>query len=241
MVNAVTGIRKSSMLFLMPFLAMLLVALPAQAQVYKCTSEEGGVIYSDSPCTAGDTQILTGISDAPSAEHPYNLARKPLVIQQLDTAVKSAIAFNDLKRAEALATTREHWEWIAEARKNIPQVMQAETADPATSAECQQAKSQLDYEAGKPFPDAEVLQTKRSLMYASCGLSEPLEIVTEAPAAGFFPFYGSEYPRHPHRFHYGNKHGWQPRAPAGYTSPPYDRHKEKPFGSRFIRPEDMPR
>lgn len=241
MVNAVNSTRKSSMLLLMPFLAMLLITLPAQAQVYKCTSEEGGVVYSDSPCIAGDTQTLTGISVEPSAENTPNLARKPPVIQQLDTAVKSAIALDDLKRAEALATTREHWEWIAEARKNTSQVTKAETSDPAASAECQQAKSQLDYEAGKPFPDADVLQTKRSLMYASCGLSEPLEVVTEAPATGFFPYYGSPYARQPHRFPHGKKHGWLPKPPAGYTSPPYDRHKEKPFGSRFIRPEDMPR
>lgn len=241
MVNIVTGTRKSSMLFLMPFLAMVLVALPVQAQVYKCTSEEGAVIYSDSPCTAGDLQTLPGISDEPSTENTSNLARKPLVIQQLDTAVKSSIALNDLKRAEALATTREHWEWIAEARKNTAQVTQAATPDPAASAECHQAKSQLDYEAGKPFPDADFLQAKRSLMYASCGLSEPLEVVTEAPATGFFPYYGSQYPRHRHRFHHGKKHDWEPRPPAGYTSPPYDRHKETPFGSRFIRPEDMPR
>jgi len=229
------------MLLLMPLLAMLLVALPVQAQVYKCTSEEGGVVYSDSPCTMGDTQTLTGITGEASAENTPHLARKPPVIQQLDIAVKSAIALNNLKRAEALATTREHWEWIAEARKQTPQVTQAATSDLAASAECQQAKSQLDYEAGKPFPDADVLQTKRSLMYASCGLSEPLEVVTEAPAAGFYPYYGSPYPRPPHRFHHKKKHDWQPKPPSGYTSPPYDRHKERPFGSRFIRPEEMPR
>jgi len=225
----------------MPFLAMLLVALPAQAQVYKCTNAEGGVVYSDSPCTSGDTETLTGISGEPGLENTPNLARKPPVIQQLDAAVKSAIALDDLKRAETLATTREHWEWIAEAKKKTPQVSKIETTDPATSAECQQAKSQLDYEAGRPFPDAEVLQTKRSLMYVSCGLSEPLEVVTEAPAAGFFPYYGSPYARHPHRFPHGRKHDAQSGRPSGYSSPPYDRHKERPFGSRFIRPEDMRR
>lgn len=224
---------------LMPMLAMLLFAVTANAQIYKCVSEENGVVYSDSPCINGDTQTLPGIDAAADMNSVPALARKPPVILQLDTAVKSAIAVNDLARAEALATTREHWEWIAEARKSASQVAKSETPDPAASAECQQAKNELDQEAVKPFPDADVLQTKRSLMYVSCGLSEPLEVVTEAPAVGFFPYYGSPYtyPRHPHRFPNGKKPHWPPR-PSGYTSPPYDRHKERPFGSRFIRPEE---
>jgi hypothetical protein len=229
------------MLFLVPLIALLLIALPAQAQVYKCTSQEGGVVYSDSPCTSGNIQTLPGITGESSGAVTPNLARKPAVIQQLDTAVKSAIAMNDIGRAEALATTQEHWEWIAEVRKTTPQVAKAETSDPAQSADCQQAKSQLDYEAGKPFPDTDVLQTKRSLMYASCGIPEPLEIVTEAPAAGFFPYNGRPYGRHPHRFPHGDKPGWHPKPPSGHTSQPYDRHKERPFGSRFIRPEETPR
>jgi hypothetical protein len=223
---------------LMPLLTLLLLAAPAHAQIYKCISEDNGVVYSDSPCITGDSQTLSGIG-TPHADTAPTPPRKPPVILQLDTAVKAAIAVNDLARAEALATTREHWEWIAEARKDTLQLAQAEAADPAASQECQQAKNELDYEAGRPFPDPEVLQTKRSLMYASCGLSEPFEVVTEAPAVGFFPYYGSPYayPRHPHRLPHGKRPHWPPK-PSGYTSPPYDRHKERPFGSRFIRPEE---
>lgn len=221
-------------------LALLLMAIPAHAQIYKCISEENGIIYSDIPCDASDSQTLTDIMDDTLADEPPSLARKPPVILQLDTAVKSAIAVNDLTRAEALATTREHWEWIAEARKNTPKIETAQNQ--AESADCSQAKTSLEQEAGKPFPDAELLQVKQSLMYAACGISGPLEVVTEAPAASLVPFYGNPYayPRHPHRHPYRNKHGWSPK-PSGYTSPPYDRHKETPFGSRFIRPESTPR
>lgn len=233
-------IQISDMPNLTAFLALLMMALPAQAQVYKCTSEQGRVIYSDSSCTKGSQQSLPGISNTPQATNPTGATRKPAVIQQLDTAVKSAIAVNDLNRAEALATTSEHWEWIGEARNNVSQSSRNQRQDPAQSAECQQAKTQLDHEAGKPFPDADVLRTKRSLMYASCGIPEPVEVVTEAPAVGFFPYQWTRHPRHPHRPPHGQKPGWQPRPP-GYTSPPYDRHMEKPFGSRFIRPEDAPR
>ena len=225
---------------LLASLALLMMAFPAQAQVYKCTSTQGRVVYSDSPCTKGNQQSLPDISNTPQATTPTIAGRKPAVIQQLDTAVKSAIAVNDLNRAEALATTSEHWKWIGEARKSVSQTARNQDQDPAQSSECQQAKTQLDYEAAKPFPDADVLQTKRSLMYASCGIPEPVEVVTEAPAVRFFPYQWNRHPRHPHRFPHGQKPGWQPRPP-GYTSPPYDRHMEKPFGSRFIRPEDAPR
>ena len=233
--------RKSSMPKLIPILAILLFTAPAYAQIYKCVSKDG-VVYSDSPCTEAGSQTITGINGAAPADGTQALARKPPVIMQLDTAVKSAIALNDLDKAEALATTSEHWEWIAEARKNAPQTARADTSDPAASVECQQAKSELDHEAGRPFPDPEVLQTKRSLMYVSCGLSEPMEVVTGAPAVGIFPYYGNAYGhfRHPHRFPRGSKPHWPPK-PSGYTSPPYDRHKETPFGSRFIRPEEIRR
>lgn len=231
--------RKSSMPNLLPMLALLLFTAPAQAQIYKCVGEDG-VIYSDSPCADSGSQTVPDISGAGRLSNAAPLPQKPPVILQLDTAVKSAIALNDLNRAEALATTREHWEWIAEARKNAPQNDRIVSTDPAASPECLQAKSALDQEAGKPFPDPEVLEAKRSLMYASCGLPEPpIEVVTGAPAVGIFPYYGNPYgyPRHPHRFPHGHKPHW-PQKPSGYTSPPYDRHKETPFGSRFIRPEN---
>lgn len=35
----------------LPFALLLLLALPAQAQVFKCTSTDGKVLYSDEPCT----------------------------------------------------------------------------------------------------------------------------------------------------------------------------------------------
>jgi hypothetical protein len=214
------------------------LAFPVQAQVYKCVSGNG-VIYSDIPCAGEGSQTVTDIA---GTQDNAPLPGKPAVILQLDAAVKSAIALNDLNRAEALATTREHWEWIAEARRNAPQAASAESADPASSVECQQAKKALDLEAGKPFPDTVVLQAKRSLMYASCGLSEPLEVATESPAVGIFPYYNRHpgHHRHPHRFPHGKKPHW-PDKQTGDTSPPYDRHKEPPFGSRFIRPEDAPR
>src|SRR5690606_21440978 len=206
---------ESSMPALLPVLALLLVAAPAHAQIYKCTSEKGGVIYSDNPCTAGDSQSLTDIvGDAPADGQP-SLARKPPVILQLDTAVKSAIAVNDLTRAEALATTREHWEWIADARKSAASAVKAESSDQVESAECTQAKAGLEQEAGKPFPDADVMQAKQSIMYAACGVSAPLEIVTETPGIGFFPYYNDPYMhrRFPHR-HSHSKHG-RPPKPSG--------------------------
>ncbi|HEU4708814.1 MAG TPA: hypothetical protein VFS17_05835, partial [Methylophilaceae bacterium] len=150
-------------------------------------------------------------------------------------AVKSAIAAGDLTRAEALATTREHWEWIAEARKT--NAKNAPPADQANSEECLAAKQALERAANSADPEPEVLQAKRSLMYAACDIPQPVELVNQQPVTTLFPYPYTRrrgYPghRHPHGDH---------DKPSDYTSPPYDRRMAEPFGSRFIRPEDAPR
>jgi hypothetical protein len=221
-------------------MALLLVTAPGYAQVYKCRDAQQNIIYSDSPCTAGHRQELTDIPAEGAVSLPANPVQKSAVMRQIDAAVKSAIATNNLPKAEALATTREHWEWIAEARRSAPQLNTSNSDDITDSYECMQARSSLEAEANKPNIDAQVLRAKRSLMYAACDLPEPIEIVNQAPGAVFPYAYGRNpygYPRHPHRSHHG------PGKPhnSGYTSPPYDRHMETPFGSRFIRPEDAPR
>lgn len=218
-------------------MALVLMSAPAYAQVYKCTDANDNTVYSDSPCGAGYTQELTGIPAEIDQAQPAASPQKSAVIRQIDAAVKAAIAANNLPRAQALATTREHWDWIAQARASAPQ-QAAAPADIEDTYECMQAKQSLEAEANRSNIDAEVLRAKRSLMYAACDLPEPIEIVNQAPAAVFPYAYGRNpygYPRHPYRSGAG-------KPPAvGYTSPPYDRHMEKPFGSRFIRPEDAPR
>lgn len=217
------------------FLSVLLlfVAPPLYAEVYKCTGADNRVVYSDSPCAAGRTQALTDIKPGQNTAQPA-LAQKPAVILQLDVAVKSAIAAGDLTRAEALATTREHWEWIAEARR-----ANAKNAPPAgqdDSEECQAAKQALERAADSANPEPEVLQAKRSLMYAACDIPEPVELVNQQPAATLFPYPYSGRRGYPGHRHLHGGHG----KPSGYTSPPYDRRMAEPFGSRFIRPEDAP-
>jgi hypothetical protein len=227
-------VSESSMPSFLSVLLLLLFVAPAHAEVYKCTGEGNRIVYSDSPCHAGDTQTLTGILPEQNMGQPP-LAKKPAVILQLDAAVKSAIAADDLTRATALATTREHWEWIAEAKKTSAKNKVAPSQ--AESDECGQAKHELELEANRSDPKPEVLQAKRSLMYAACGLPEPIELVNDQPAAALFPYPYSRNRhgipgRHPHSGH---------DKPSGYTSPPYDRRMAEPFGSRFIRPEDAPR
>jgi hypothetical protein len=219
-------------------LALLLAATPVYAQVYKCTDADNNTVYSDSPCNTGYVQELTGIPAENTQTQLPTPVQKSAVIRQIDAAVKAAIAANNIPRAQALATTREHWDWIAEARKSAPADPAMQTADVEDTYECMQAKRNLEAEADRANVDPEVLRAKRSLMYAACDLPEPIEIVNQAPATVFPYAYGRTpygYPRYPNRPSYG-----KPPA-AGYTSPPYDRHMEKPFGSRFIRPEDAPR
>ncbi|HZV97692.1 MAG TPA: DUF4124 domain-containing protein [Methylophilaceae bacterium] len=214
---------------------VLLLALfftaPAHAQVYKCKNQNNQIVYTDAPCASGSSQILTDIQVTGAVNS--NLPKEQSALtRQMDTAVKAAIATGDLNRAQALATTKEHWEWIAIARReqnNAQNTVIGRTeadlsAERGDTLECQQAKRSLELEANSSLYEPSAIHAKRSLMRAACGIKEPNEIIYDNRTTTFF--------RHPIR-------PLHPIVnPHGYTSPPYDRHMEKPFGSRWIRPED---
>ena len=185
----------------------MLAASPAQAQVYKCTNATGKVVYSDSPCVSG-TQILTDILP-PEAVPAADPMQKSVVSLQIDAAVRAAIAQNDLDRARALATTNEHWLWIAAAQNNnaLPVMGRTEadlSAEQASSQECQQAKRSLELEADASFVRPDALSAKKSLMRAACGIREPIEVVNDQPYSTFFPYagrrgFGNQFPHRPPR------------------------------------------
>lgn len=187
----------------------------ASAQVYKCESSEGNIVYSDSPCKAG-MQTITDIPVAKPDSNP-NSGTSSALTRQMDVAVKSAIATDDLQRAQALATTREHWEWIAAARREADSTavhgrteadLSAERAD---SQACQQATRSYELEASSTFDEPETLAAKRSIMRAACGIQEPLEVNNyQQPAPSVvYPRFGYGYnrpgygyPRRPGRNHH---------------------------------------
>jgi hypothetical protein len=201
----------------------------ANAEIYKCTNEKNKTTYSDAPCGSGSIQNLTDIqASLPTNPLPPYDRENSALKRQLDAAVKSAIAVNDFTRAEALASTAEQKQWIAKAKNEMAQnsvIGRTEadlSADLANSYECQEAKRNLEREVNSFSPEPEVLTAKTSLMRASCGQREPVEVV-----------YGNRVPiffRFPHR------HGFIKQP--GDISLPHDRSMVRPPGSKSNRSED---
>lgn len=183
---------------------------PAYAQIYKCKTEKNKIIYSDVPCSAGSRQTLTDVQPSLDNHTQHSSNEKSALTQQLDSAVKSAIANNELDRAEALASTPEQREWVATAKKEYAQnISNGRTeadlnAEKANSYECAQAKRNLEKEASSSSPEPNVLNAKTSIMRASCGQPEPAEVRYDY---GFNPLFG-----YPYGYHFGNRfsHGFKP-------------------------------
>jgi len=156
-------------------------ASPVKAEVYKCESTKGKIVYSDTPCHSSSTQTITDIQanlDIDKIDHQSAEKMQSPVMRQLDEAVMSAIANEDFIRADALAVTREHHEWITTAKKDAARNMTAGRteadllAEKSNSDECAQAKLSLEKEAGSTFRKPDVLAAKTSLMHVSCGIDD---------------------------------------------------------------------
>ncbi len=226
---------------------LVLVSAPAKADIYKCESAQGKTVYSDTPCHSNSTQTLTDIRpDVVTAPQPQDKP-KSVVIQQLDEAVRSAIATGDFVRADALAVTSEQRGWIAAARRNSDGKAEERSrvnlaADKSESGECRQAKLDLEREANSSFHKADVLKAKTSLMRATCGMNEESDRDYEQTYVNQnVPFLFDTH----RSYSYRNLGRWphNPRPPHAppENSPPYDRYMEKPFGSSYIRPQDPAR
>lgn len=161
-------------------LAGLSAFASAQETIHKCVSATGKVTYQDAPCD--NSPAVRSPSSAPVSTIPGGAeAGVPSPsLRQLDAAVKSALAGNDLPRAKRLAVTAQHWDWIARAEKDNPALAaggRTSAAAPASSSDdCRQARRSYDLESGSP----EEIEKKRQLMYAACGMQTPP--AGEAPA-----------------------------------------------------------
>lgn len=157
---------------------LLSIAGLAQAQIYRCESAKKQVTYSDSPCGTAGRQIVT---DIPTS-HPAARTDESPFRRDLDAAVRRAISAGNLFQAEQLATTSEHWTWIAEAKalqNKAPGVGRTEAdlaAEKGSSRECEQARR--SYEVGaSTFRQGEApLDARRTLMYTACGIKEPARV-----------------------------------------------------------------
>lgn len=209
----------------------------AQAQVYKCTGAKDQTAYSDKPCTTGKSQIVADIAPAVS-DNSAGSDSKSSLSRQMDEAVKSAIANDDLIRAQALATSKEQRAWVNAAKKEAAQKLAASNAatpaSRASSYECRQARANLERVADSNA-DAGLINAKTSLMQAACGEQYQVSGYGRTPS----PYLFYPYPNrggYPHQggypVQYPHDHGNSP----GITTQPYDRTIEPNFGSRFVRP-----
>lgn len=214
---------------------LLLLSLPAQAQVYKCQSASQQTIYSNMPCPAGNVEVMTDIKLNDPQSNPAGNSSN--LMRQLDSAVKTAILAGDLNRAQALATTYEHKQWVAEAiSKEASQPQKSEAllkAELAASSDCAVARRNLEAASNASLPDAEILNAKTSLMHAACGSTEPI-IVQQQVQPSFGYGYGPRYGyKHPQRFGYNdyNKphqyHGQRPAKPDIKHRPGYKTQSNK--------------
>lgn len=225
-----------------PFLAiplLLLLSLPAQAQVYKCQSANQQTIYSDTPCPAGNIEVMTNIKLNDPQSNPSSNSSS--LMRQLDSAVKTAILAGDLDRAQALATTYEHKQWVADAiSKQASQPQKSETllkAELAASSDCAAARRNLEAASNASLPDAEILNAKTSLMHAACGTTEPV-IVQQQVQPSFGYGYGHRYGyKHPQRLghnDYNKPYQYQGQRPH---SKPDIKHKSNSKSQLKLQPK----
>ncbi len=243
---------------LLVILLLAFSANPATAEIYKCENAKGKIVYSDTPCHSSSTQTVTDIQinlDTNQNDLQSLDKKQSSVMRQLDSAVKSAISNEDFIRADALAATKEHHEWIAAAKKDAAQSVAGRTeadliAEKSNSDECIQAKLNLEKEVNSSFPKSEVLAAKTSLMRASCGLSDEAQPVYTG-ASRYAPFLFNPYRYYSYKKlgHYPHKP--RPGHPAHPTSSPHDRSiaknrgiknsGAKNFRGRGISSEDAPK
>jgi hypothetical protein len=171
--------------------ANLLLTTHVNAEVYKCTFEDSEtsqnkVVYSDEPCNKSEKQTLTTIQlksplTAPPLAQPQALQAPPatqLAQAELDAAVTRAVLNRDFKLAKSLAVTKEHQRLISIAEDKAmlpPEIVAHNQAVVAREAECAQAKDNFEVVSRTSWRDKDLVAAKKSIMYAACGIAEPVQ------------------------------------------------------------------
>lgn len=135
-------------------LAVALASATAQAQIYRCTDDKGGTLYTQQPCEDGAEVVDLG----PNSEVAEG-AREAALRRELEQLRE------DLRRLEEQRTA---------ARYDGPEYGRSESdlrADQADSYACKQAMRSYEISANS-IKRADVEQ-KRVAMYAACGMREP--------------------------------------------------------------------
>jgi hypothetical protein len=107
------------------FLAALVAAAPAAAQVYKCVDANGKVVYLQSPCPAGqNSTVMSRQAPAESARPPATPAKPgakepPLTPEQAFQKRQKDRAEADQKSAQEMADAKRKQEACARARESL--------------------------------------------------------------------------------------------------------------------------
>lgn len=140
-------------------IAFTALALPAMAQVHKCTDASGRTIYADAPCAAGQSGSLIERQRTPA---------------EIDSARLQAAQANERKyRAQAAEQ-----ESARSQSQQLPAAGQAPVDDKAYSRECKAANKDLAFVSNirTISQDEKRMRTNAAIarVNASCGSNTPL-------------------------------------------------------------------
>lgn len=140
--------------FTLALLAVISLAGPAHAQVYKCKENGSGKItYSDVPCHGGNTGRDVDVRDNTldtSGSREQALRREVRELQERMDTYESRAGSSQYGRTQA--------------------DLQAERAD---SVACERARRSLEIEAGSMTRNKATVASREAAMRSACGLREP--------------------------------------------------------------------
>jgi len=184
----------------------------ALAGVYKCTfwdieTKQNKVVYTDIQCSKSSKQTLTNIQMASSSKvSTRDIFPIDAHSDAVDQLVTRAVLNRDFELAKSLATTKEHWRLIAiaEGQSTAPEAT-VRTEQPvlvqASQEEmCQEARGDLETASRLYWRDEDLIATKKSMMYAACGVPEPVHQYVGVPyGLGWNrPYFNHYRPQHHH-------------------------------------------
>lgn len=89
--------------------------VPAHAQAFRCSTPDGKVSFSDTPCQTGATSAPVYIErSTPPPSGPQHTEGPE--VRELNTMISQALAQRDYARAERLAVTQKQWDMIRAAK-----------------------------------------------------------------------------------------------------------------------------
>lgn len=103
-------------------LLLLVLAGASQAQLRKCVSPDGRVTYSDVLCSTSSKSIQSIEAVQAPARSSHQPMMQPTQASVYEREISGKIGAhllqNNYERAEAMATTPEHYQMIADARRD---------------------------------------------------------------------------------------------------------------------------